>query len=87
MPFEWVASCFAPHAPHERAAHIKVGDSVRVVHGPERHQRGQVFARQEHGALLSLTDMQSGQMVSRNLFNFNLSLFMLVFSFLWNRTM
>jgi len=66
VPFEWVASHFATHAPHERAAHIKVGDVVRVVDGPERQRWGQVLVRQEHGTTLFLTDLQTGQTVSHN---------------------
>ena len=67
VPFEWVASYLAPHASHECAAHIKIGDVVRVVDGPERRRRGQVLARQEYGATLSLTDLQTSQIVSHNI--------------------
>jgi hypothetical protein len=65
VPFEWVASYLVPHASHERAAHIKIGDVVRVVDVPDR--RGQVVARQEYGAMLSLTDLQTNQIVSHNI--------------------
>jgi len=88
VPFEWAASYLAPQATHERAPHIKVGDAVRVMHGPERHRQGLVVARYQHGAILSLTDLRMKVTVSlvRLVFTFLDSL-VSTSSFLSNRTM
>ena len=61
MPFEWVVSHLDAY---KLAAHIHVGDFVRVVRGREHFRQGLVMSILEHGSALHLTDLKTKETVS-----------------------
>jgi hypothetical protein len=65
VPLEWAATSLMPSPDKaDHAAHIMLGDVVRVVRGPHQYQTGQVKDKHGHSTSFSLIDMKTNNMVS-----------------------
>jgi hypothetical protein len=64
VPSEWAATPLVLSTETaDHAGHINQGDVVRVVRGPKQDRTGHVKAKLSQGAVLSLSDVKTKEIV------------------------